>query len=65
MSIFGLSGSREVINPRDSLKNLGIVREMAAVTRGQDMPFFEVSEDVFNSDPAARKFGIASLLGSR
>ena len=63
--VFGLSSEREVINPRDSLKNLGIVREVAAVTRGQDVPFFEVREGMFNSDPAARKFGIASLLGSR
>ena len=47
------------------MENLGIVREVAAVTRGQDMPLFEMSEGVFNSDPAVRKFGIASLLGSR
>ena len=65
MVVFGLSSSGEVINPSDSLENLGIVREVAAVTRGQDMPFFEVSEGVFNSDPATREFGIASLLGSR
>ena len=65
MSIFGLSSSCEVINPGDSLENLGIGIEVAAVTRGQDVPLFEVSEGVFNSDPAARKFGIASLLGRR
>ena len=61
--MFGLSSSREVINPSDGMENLGIVGEVAAVTCGQDMPFFEESEGVFNSDPAARKFGIASLLG--
>ena len=55
----------KVINPRDGLENLRIVREVAVVTRGQDVPLFEVGEAVFNSDPAARKFGIASLLGSR
>ena len=65
MVVLVLSSSGEVINPSDSLENLGIVREVAAVTRGQDMPFFEVGEGMFNSDPAARKFGIASLLGSR
>ena len=47
------------------MENLGIGMEVAAVTRGQDVPLFEVGEAVFNSDPAARKFGIASLLGSR
>ena len=47
------------------MENLGIVREVAAVTCGQDVPLFEVREGVFNSDPAAREFGIASLLGCR
>ena len=47
------------------MENLGIGMEVAAVTRGQDVPFFEMREGVFDSDPAARKFGIASLLGSR
>ena len=61
--MFGLSSEREVINPSDGLENLGIVREVAAVTRGQDMPFFEVREGVFNSDPAASEFGIAGLVG--
>ena len=65
MVVFVLSSEREVINPSDGLENLRIVREVAAVTRGQDVPLFEVREGVFNSDPAARKFGIASLLGSR
>ena len=74
MVVFGLSSSREVINSGDGLENLGIVREMAAVTRGQDMPLFEVGEGVFNKDPAfcrisknsaASKFGIAGLLGGR
>ena len=60
-----LSSSREVINPSDGMENLGIVREVAAVTRGQDVPLFEVSEGMFNSNSAARKFGIASLLGGR
>ena len=65
MVVFVLSSSREVVNPSDGMENLGIVREVAAVTRGQDMPFFEMSEGVFNSNSAARKFGIASSLGSR
>ena len=65
MVVFVLSSEREVINPSDGLENLRIVREVAAVTCGQDVPVFEVREGVFNSDPAARKFGIASLLGSR
>ena len=43
------------------MENLGIGMEVAAVTRGQDMPLFEVSEGVFNSDPAAREFGIAKM----
>ena len=55
----------EVINPSDSLKNLGIGIEVAAVTRGQDMPFFKESESVFNGDSAASEFGIAGLLGRR
>ena len=37
------------------MENLGIVREVAAVTCGQDVPLFEVREGVFNSDPAARE----------
>ena len=65
MVVLGLSSSCEVINPGDSLENFGIGIEVAAVTRGQDMPLFEVREGVFNGDPAAREFGIASLLGSR
>ena len=55
----------KVINTCNGLENLGIGIEVAAVTRGQEVPLFEVGEAVFNSDPAARKFGIASLLGSR
>ena len=47
------------------MENLGIGMEVAAVTRGQDVPLFEMREGVFNSDPAASEFGIASLLGSR
>ena len=45
------------------MENLEIVREGAAVARGQDMPLFEVSECVFNSDPAASEFGISGLFG--
>ena len=44
------------------MENLGIVREVAAVTCGQDVPLFEVREGVFNSDPAAREFGIAGFF---
>jgi hypothetical protein len=74
MVVFGLSSSREVVNSCNGLENLGIGIEMAAVARGQDMPFFEVGEGVFNKDPAfcrisknsaASEFGIASLLGNR
>ena len=55
----------KVINTCNGLENLGIGIEVAVVTRGQDMPFFEVREGVFNSDPAASEFGIAGLFGSR
>ena len=64
----------EVVNTRDGMENLGIEIEVAAVASGQDMPFFEVSEGVFNKDPAfcrmgknsaASKFGIAGLVGCR
>ena len=55
----------EVVNSGDSLENGGIVREVAAVARGQDMPFFEVGKGMFNSDPATSEFGIAGLLGGR
>ena len=65
IAVLVLSSSREVINPSDGMENLGIGIEVAAVTRGQDVPLFEVREGMFNSDPAAREFGIASLLGSR
>ena len=44
MVVFGLSSSREVINPCDGMENLGIGIEMAAVTRGQYIPFFEVAK---------------------
>ena len=63
MVMLVLSSSREVINTCDGLENLGIVREVAAVTRGQDVPLFEVCEGMFNSDPAASEFGIAGLFG--
>ena len=53
----------EVIKTCNGLENLGIGIEVAAVTCGQDMPFFEVREGMFNSDPAAREFGIAGLVG--
>lgn len=63
--MLGLSSSGEVVNPRDSLENLGIGIEVAAVARGQDMPFFEVSEGMFDSDSAASEFGISGLFGCR
>ena len=56
------------------MENLWIGIEVAAVASGQDMPFFEVSEGVFNKAPAfcrmgknsaASEFGIAGLVGSR
>ena len=53
----------EVINPSDSLKNLGIGIEVAAVTCGQDMPFFEESEGVFNGDSTASELGVSGLFG--
>ena len=74
MVVFGLSSSREVVNSCNGLENLRIGIEMAAVTRGQDMSFFEVGEGVFNKDPAfcrmgknsaVSEFGIAGLFGSR
>ena len=37
------------------MENLGIGIKVAAITRGHDMPFFEVSEDVFDKNPV--KFG--------
>ena len=73
MVMLVLSSSREVINPSDGMENLRIVREVAAVTRGQDVQFFEVGEGVCNKDPAfcriaknsaASEFGILSLVGS-
>ena len=45
--------------------NLGIVREVAAVTSGQDIPFFEVSKGMFDGDSATSEFGIAGLVGGR
>ena len=74
MVVFGLSSSREVVDPCDGMENLRIGIEMAAVTRGRDMPFFDVSEGVFDKDPAfcrmgknsaANEFGIVGLVGSR
>ena len=38
------------MNSGDGLENLGIVVEWATVTRGQDVPFFEVSEGMFDHD---------------
>ena len=58
-----LSNEGEVINSVDGLENLGIVGEEAAITSGQDVPFFEVSKGVFNNDSAASKFGVSGLLG--
>ena len=34
------------------MENLRIVREVAAVTRGQDVPLFEVREGVFDKNHA-------------
>ena len=47
------------MNTCDGMKNLRIVREVAAVTRGQDMPFFEVGEGMFDKNSA--KFGHENL----
>ena len=55
----------EVINSSNGLKNLGIVGEEAAITIGQNTPFFEVGKGMFDHDSAASKFSISSLLGSR
>ena len=54
-----------VINSGDGLENLGIEVETAAITIGQDAPFFEVCEGVFNNNSAASKFGISGLHGGR
>ena len=64
MVVFGLSSSGEVINSGDSLENLGIVREVAAVTRGQDMPFFEMSEGVFNRNPRVEPVVLRSPMAT-
>ena len=56
-----LSDEGEVINSGDGLENLGIVVEWAAGTRGQDVPFFEVSEGMFDNNSAASKFGITGF----
>ena len=34
------------------MENLGIGMEVAAVTRGQDVPFFEMDKSVFDKNPA-------------
>ena len=65
MGIFVLFSSGEVVNSGDGLENLGIGIEVAAVTRGQDMPFFKVREGMFNGDSTASEFGIAGLFGCR
>ena len=61
----GLSSEGQVINPSDRLENLWIVREMAAIMRGQNILFFEVSEGMFDSDSKASEFGVTSLFGGR
>ena len=43
------------------MENLGIVVDEATVTRGQDVPFFEVSEGMFDNNSAASKFGITGF----
>ena len=53
------------MNSGDGLENLGIVVEWATVTRGQDVPFFKVSEGMFDNNSAASKLGVADLLGCR
>ena len=60
-----LSNERKVINSGDGLKNLGIIRELAAVTISQDVPLFEVSKSMFDNDSAASKFCVSSLLEGR
>ena len=55
----------EIVNAGDGLENLGIEVEVAAITIGQDAPFFEVCESMLDSNSAAGKFGVLFLLGSR
>ena len=63
--MFRLFDKGEVINSGDGLKNLGIVGEEAAITIGQNTPFFEVGEGMFNNDLAASEFRLSSLFGYR
>ena len=65
MALFWLLGPGLGINTCNRLENLGIEIEVAAVTRGQDVPLFEMREGVFDGDPAASEFGIAGLVGCR
>ena len=44
------------------MENLGIVREVAAVTCGQDVPLFEVREGVFDKNHAKVLTKIARKL---
>ena len=47
--MLGLSSSGKVINTGDGVENLGIGMEVAAVTRGQDVPLFEVRQGGFDN----------------
>ena len=55
----------EVENAGDGLENLGIEVEVAAITIGQNVPFFEACKSMFDNNSAACKFGVSFLLGSR
>ena len=63
--LWRLSNEGKIINTGDGLKNLDIEVEVAAITIGQDAPFFEVRESMFDNNSAACKFDISGLLGGR
>ena len=47
----------------DGLKNLGIIGEKAAITYGQDLPFFEVTNDMFDKDSVTRELLVFGFFG--
>ena len=60
-----LSHHQKVMESGDGLENLGIEVEVAAITIGQNVPFFEACKSMFDNNSAACKFGVSFLLGSR
>ena len=60
-----LSHHQKIMESGDGLENLGIEVEVAAITIGQNVPFFEACESMFDNNSAASKFCVSSLLGGR